>query len=183
MLLRNVLAAIAAGIIASAASASATVVAFGQPGFPAVTVAPGGFIQAYYSNDANSDIGNQSPSTVEAVMESWFGHQLNFAGGGSCGASPSYSNNCTAYDNGGGNSQKGGISNLTAQLFAVHFGNRFIAFLYSGPTNGFRIDGLRYGVSNIYAFDGASPVPIPGAVWLMGAGLAGISFAARKKRY
>src|SRR5690606_19566193 len=109
MLLRNVLAAIAAGIVASAASASATVVAFGQPGFPAVTVAPGGFIQAYYSNDANSDIGNQSPSTVEAVMESWFGQQLNFAGGGSCGASPSYSNNCTAYDNGGGNSQKGGI--------------------------------------------------------------------------
>lgn len=166
----------------AAGSASATVVPFGNPAFPAVTVAPGGFVQAFYSDDSNTDVGNQSPANVLAVMQTWFGETLTFGGGGACGASPSSANNCTAFDLGGGNSNKGGISNLTAQLFGVHFGNRFIAFLYSGPVNGFQIDGLRFGVSNIYAFNGeGTDIPVPGAIWLMGAGLAGLGFARRRQ--
>ncbi|HBK91230.1 MAG TPA: hypothetical protein DDZ68_06130 [Parvularcula sp.] len=166
----------------SAGGAAASVVSFGDPAFPSVTVAPGGFTAAFYSDDANTDVGNQSPANVLAVMQAWFGDTLTFVGGGACGAAPVVANNCSAFDNGGGNSNKGGASNLTAQLFAVHFGNRFIAFLYGGPVNGFEINGLRFGVSNIYAFNGEdSEIPLPGAVWLMGAGLAGLSFARRRK--
>ncbi len=163
--------------------ASATVIAYGQPGFPAVTVAPNTFTAAFYSDDSNTDVGNQSPANVQAVLSGWFGQSLSFVGGGSCGSSPSYSNNCTAFDNGGGNSNKGGISNLTAQIFGVHFGNRFIAFLYPGPVNGFQISGLRFGVSNIYAFNGGDTpeIPVPGAIWLMGSALAGLGFARRRK--
>lgn len=168
--------------VAAAGSASATVVPFGDPAFPAVTVSPGTFVQAFYSDDSNTDVGNQSPANVLAVMQAWFGETLTFVGGGACGASPGFSNNCTAFDNGSGPSNKGGISNLTAQLFGVHFGNRFIAFLYSGPVNGFEINGLRFGVSNIYAFNGeGNEIPVPGAIWLMGAGLAGLGFARRRK--
>ncbi len=167
---------------AAATSASATIVAFGDPAFPAVTVTPGTFVQAFYSDDSNTDVGNQSPSNVLAVMQSWFGQTLTFAGGGACGTSPGFSSNCTAFDNGNGNSNKGGISNLSAQLFGVHFGNRFVAFLFSGPVNGFEINGLRFGVSNIYAFNGeANEIPVPGAIWLMGAGLAGLGFVRKGK--
>ncbi len=165
-----------------ASGASATVVPFGDPAFPAVTVSPGTFVQAYYSDDSNTDVGNQSPANVLAVMQTWFGQTLSFAGGGACGASPGFANGCTAFDNGGGSSNKGGDSDLTAQLFGVHFGNRFIAFLFSGPVNGFEINGLRFGVSNIYAFNGeGADIPVPGAIWLMGAALAGIGLARRRK--
>ncbi len=171
---------VTAGALAAAmSSANAAVIAYGQPGFPAVTVTPNNFTAAFYSDDSNSDVGNQSPANVEAVMESWFGQQLSFVGGGACGASPTYVNNCTAFENG----VKGGVSNLTAQLFAVHFGNRFIAFLFPSAVNGFEILGLRFGVSNIYAFNGdMPPIPVPGAIWLMGAGLAGLGFANRRKK-
>jgi hypothetical protein len=165
----------------SASAANATVIAYGQPGFPAVTVSPNSFVEAYYSDSSNADVGNQSPANVQSVLQGWFGGALSFVGGGSCGASPTYTNNCTAYDNGGGNSNKGGISNLTAQIFAVHFGNRFIAFLYPGPVSGFQIDGLRFGVSNIYAFNGTPEIPVPGALWLMGSALVGLGFARRRR--
>lgn len=142
---------------------------------------PAGFTQAYYSSDSNTDVGNQSPANVLSVLSTWFGQTLTFVGGGACGASPTYSNNCTAFDNGGGNSNKGGISNITAQIFGVHFGNRFLAVLYPSAVNGFKVTGLRFGVSNIYAFNGETEVPVPGAIWLMGAGLAGLGFARRRK--
>jgi len=175
--------AAAAGLLAAFSTASAAVIAYGQPGFPGVTVTPNTFTAAFYSDDANTDVGNQSPANVLSVMQSWFGQSLTFVGGGACGASPTFANNCTAFDNGGGPSNKGGVSNLTAQLFGVHFGNKFIAFFYSGPINGFRIDGLRNGVSNIYAFSGTpEEIPVPGAIWLMGAGLAGLGFANRRKK-
>ncbi len=174
--------AAAAFSIAALSSANATVVAYGQPGFPNVAVSSNSFSQAYYSSVSNVDVGNQSPSNVQAVLESWFGQSLSFVGGGSCGSGGSYSNNCTSYDNGGGNSNKGGVSNLTAQLFAVHFGNRFIAFLFPAAVSGFQIDCLRFGVSNIYAFNGTPEVPVPGAVWLMGSALAGLGFAKRRKK-
>lgn len=183
MNIRGILGAITAGLTLSVASAaSAAVVPFGDPAFPSVTVSPGGFVQAFYSNDSNTDVGNQSPANVLVVMQAWFGETLTFAGGGACGASPSFSNDCTAFDNGNGNSNKGGISNLTAQLFGVHFGNRFIAFLYNGPIDGFEINGLRFGVSNIYAFDiEGNEIPVPGAIWLMVSALAGLGLAGRRK--
>lgn len=161
--------------IAAFSSANATVIAYGQPGFPSVTVTPNTFTQAFFSNASNTDVGNQSPANVQTVLESWFGQTLSFAGGGACGASPTYANNCTAYDNG----VKGGISNLTAQIFAVHFGNNFLAFLYPAAVNGFQIDGLRFGVSNIYAFN-APEIPVPAAAWLMASALGGLAFAARR---
>lgn len=181
VVMRFVKSIIVAGALAFGAlsSAHAAVIAYGQAGFPSVTVTPSNFTAAFYSSDSNSDVGNQSPANVETVMESWFGKQFSFVGGGACGASPTFTNNCTAFENG----SKGGISNLTAQLFAVHFGNRFIAFLFPSAVNGFEILGLRFGVSNIYAFNGDTPpIPVPGAIWLMGAGLAGLGFANRRKK-
>ena len=174
--------AAAAGLFAAISSANAAVIAYGQPGFPSVVVTPNTFTQAFYSDDSNTDVGNQSPANVETVLEGWFGQSLDFVGGGACGASPTYTNNCTTYTKGSGNSNKGGISNLTAQVFGVHFGNRFIAYIFATPVNGFDILGLRFGVSNIYAFNGTPEIPLPGAIWLMGAGLAGLGFAARKKK-
>lgn len=178
------LGALAAGValsVAAVGAASAAVIPFGNPGFPAVTVSPGMFVQAFYSDDSNTDVGNQSPANVLAVMQTWFGQSLTFGGGGSCGTSPNYTNGCTAFEVGGPNG-KGGISTITAQLFGIHFGNRFIAFLFSGPVNGFEINGLRYGVSNIYAFNGEqNEIPVPGAVWLFASALAGLGLGRRRK--
>lgn len=43
-------------------------------------------------------------------------------------------------------------------------------------------NGLRAaGLSNITEFGETDVVPIPGAIWLMGAGLAGLGFARRRK--
>ncbi|MFZ5617954.1 MAG: VPLPA-CTERM sorting domain-containing protein [Pseudomonadota bacterium] len=175
---KSVGAAVAAALSLIAFSAAhATVIAYGQPGFPSVTVTPNTFTQAFFSDDSNTDVGNQSPANVQTVLESWFGQTLYFVGGGACGASPTYANNCAAYENG----VKGGISNLTAQIFAVHFGNNFLAFLYPGAIDGFQIDGLRFGVSNIYAFN-APEIPVPAAAWLMGSALGGFAFAARRRK-
>lgn len=41
-------------------------------------------------------------------------------------------------------------------------------------------DGAGGGLSNITEF-GGNEIPVPGAIWLMGAGLAGLGFARRKK--
>ena len=180
----------AAGMLAAfvflSAEANAALYRSGDAGFPSVTTNPSNWTDAVYSDESNSDVGNQSPANVETVLESmaWFGQSLSFVGGGACGASPAYNNNCTQFDNGGGNSNKGGISNLTAAVFAVHFGNRFIAFMFDQPVNGFEVLGLRYDVSNIYAFnaDSAPTVPLPAAAWLMLAGVAGLGFAGRKTK-
>ena len=151
-----------------------------------VTTDPSNWLDAVYSDASNVDVGNQSPPTVEAVLESaaWFNTALSFVGGGACGSAPTFANNCSQQDLGGGNSNKTGESNLTANVFGVHFGNNFIAFIFENPVNGFEIFGLRFGVSNIYAFNSetAPEVPIPGAIWLMGAGLAGLQIARKKKK-
>lgn len=151
-----------------------------------ITTAPNTWLDAVYSDESNVDVGNQNPGTVETVLESaaWFNTSLSFVGGGACGSAPTFTNNCTQQDLGGGNSNKTGESNLTANVFGVHFGNRFIAFIFENPVNGFEIFGLRFGVSNIYAFNSATTpeVPIPGAIWLMGAGLAGLQIARKKKK-
>ncbi len=159
-------------------SANATVIAYGQPGFPGVTVTPSTFTQGFYSSESNADVGNQSPANVELVLEGWFGQTLSFVGGGACGASPTFQNGCTAF----GSPTKGGTTNLAGKVIGVHFGNRFIAFLYPTTISGFTISGLRFGVSNIYVFDGAPEIPVPGAIWLMGSALAGLGLAGRRKK-
>jgi len=172
---KSVLASVAgAAALVVGAVAGATVFPSTSPSFPSVTVSPSPYKIGYYSDQSNADVGNQSPANVEKVLEGWFGQNLSFVGGGSCGANGAISNNCTT-------TRGGGSSNLTAQVFGVHFGNRFIAFIFPQPVNGFQVLGLRFGVSNIYAFNGAQ-VPLPAAAWLMGAGLLGIGIAARRRK-
>ena len=128
-----------------------------------VTVTPNTFTAVRSSNQSNVDVGSQNPANVESVLESaiWFNTPLTFVGGGACGVSPNFANGCSAFENG----SKGGISNLVANVYGVHYGNNFVAVLYSELIAGFEIDGLSNGVSNIYAFNsGVSPVPVPAAL-------------------
>jgi hypothetical protein len=147
-----------------------------------VTVSPLPYSEVRSSNDSNTDIGNQSPANVKTALEStnWFNTPLTFVGGGACGIAPSFSNNCSAFSNG----TKGGTSNLEANVFGVHYGNNFIAVLYSDVVSGFTIDGLRHDVSNIYAFNGSvSQVPLPAAfpLFLMALGMLGLTGWYRRK--
>jgi hypothetical protein len=147
-----------------------------------VTVSPVPFSEVRSSDDSNTDIGSQNPANVEAALESsdWFNTPLTFVGGGACGVAPSFSNNCSAFENG----TKGGTSNLEATVFGVHYGNNFIAVLYSDAVSDFTIDGLSNGVSNIYAFNGSvSQVPLPAAfpLFLMALGILGLAGWRRRK--
>ena len=107
---------------------------------PGVTVSPTPFEKARSSDESNVDIGNQSPTNVGTVLASaaWFDTPLTFVGGGSCGASPNFANGCSAFENG----TKGGTSNIAANVYGVHYGNNFIAVLYS--RGGLRIRDQRF---------------------------------------
>lgn len=146
-----------------------------------VTVDPGAYSQVRSSNTSNTDIGNQSPANVQSALESadWFNTPLTFVGGGACGSPPNFVNNCMAVEL----QTKGGFSNLEANVFGVHFGNNFIAVMYSDLVSGFGIDGLAHGVSNIYAFNSAvSQVPLPAAFPLFIAALGLLGFFGRFRR-
>jgi len=149
-----------------------------------VTVSPLPFAAVRSTTDANSDIGAQNPATVETALESaaWFNQPLTFVGGGACGVSPAVDNGCSAFDLGGGNSNKGGTSNFEANVFGIHYGNNFIAVLYSDLVSGFEINGLRNGVSNIYAFTTVTAVPLPAAVWLFGTAILALLGVTRRRR-
>lgn len=149
-----------------------------------VTVSPLPFAAVRSSDDSNTDIGAQNPANVETVLESaaWFNRPLTFVGGGACGASPVVANGCSAFDNGGGPSNKGGTSNFEANVFGIHYGNNFIAVLYSDLVSGFEINGLRNGVSNIYAFTTVTAVPLPAAVWLFGTAILALLGVTRRRR-
>lgn len=147
-----------------------------------VTVLPVPFSQVRSSDNSNTDIGSQNPANVEAALESaaWFNTPLTFVGGGACGSPPNFANNCLATEL----QTKGGISNLEANVFGVHFGNNFIAVMYSDLVSGFGIDGLAHGVSNIYAFNSAvSQVPLPAAfpLFMAALGLLGLFGWSRRK--
>jgi len=149
-----------------------------------VTVSPLPFVAVRSSDDSNTDIGSQSPANVETALESadWFNTPLTFVGGGACGASPAFANGCSAFDNGGGNSNKGGSSTFEANVFGIHYGNNFIAVLYSDLVSTFEINGLRNGVSNIYAFTTVTAVPLPAAVWLFGTAILALLGITRRRR-
>jgi len=149
-----------------------------------VTVSPLPFAAVRSTTDANSDIGPQNPANVESKLESaaWFNQPLTFVGGGACGTSPAVANGCSAFDLGGGNSNKGGTSNFEANVFGIHYGNNFIAVLYSDLVSGFEINGLRNGVSNIYAFTTVTAVPLPAAVWLFGTAILALLGITRRRR-
>lgn len=151
---------------------------------PGVTVSPLPFVAVRSSDDSNTDIGAQNPATVEAALESstWFNRPLTFLGGGACGASPAVANGCSAFDNGGGPANKGGTSIFEANVFGIHYGNSFIAVLYSDLVSGFEINGLRNGVSNIYAFTTVTAVPLPAAVWLFGTAILALLGITRRRR-
>lgn len=147
-----------------------------------VTVSPLPFEAVRSSDQSNVDVGNQSPANVESVLESatWFNQPLTFVGGGAC-TNPA--SNCTTFDNGA--TDKGGSSTLVADVYGVHYGNNFIAVLYSDLVNGFDIAGLGNGVSNIYAFSTVvSQVPLPAALPLFFSALAmlGLGGWVRRRR-
>jgi hypothetical protein len=75
-----------------------------------------------------------------------------------------------------------GTSNFEANVFGIHYGNNFIAVLYSDLVSGFEINGLRNGVSNIYAFTTVTAVPLPAAVWLFGTAILALLGITRRRR-
>ncbi len=78
------------------------------------------------------------------------------------------------------------FSFTTAALWiAMKLGNTQI-FLFNNSGGELTIDwdrkGLRgAGLSNFTEFGETEVIPVPGALWLMGAGLAGLGFARRRK--
>ncbi len=149
-----------------------------------VTVSPLPFAAVRSTTDSNTDIGSQNPANVESKLESaaWFNTPLTFVGGGACGTSPAFANGCTAFDNGGGPANKGGSSTFEANVFGIHYGNNFIAVLYSDLVSTFEINGLRNGVSNIYAFTTVTAVPLPAAIWLFGTAMLALLGITRRRR-
>lgn len=171
--MRNGLALCAAALFACvgallAAPASAAVYAQNDAGF-----------QAFHSAPASS----WGAADVEAALEgaTWVSPQLSLIGDGECSASMTSLNGCTTYDFGGGVSHKGGVSNFTGNVFTVHFGDQFIVLLFDAPANLFQIGGTKRSVGNDYAL-ASSDIPLPGALWLMGAGIAGLAFALSVRR-
>lgn len=89
----------------------------------------------------------------------------------------------------GSENDAGGVSNLsfstTAQWIVMKLGVAGTFFLFSpaGPLEVvYARNGLMGGgLSHYTEFGEAPPIPVPAAVWLMGAGLAGLGFAKRKK--
>jgi hypothetical protein len=135
----------------------------------------GDLVKAYYSDVSNTDVGSQNEANVIGVLEGWFGTNLTFVGGGDCSV---LNIGCTADD---ANNNSGDSTKL-GNVYGVHFGNNFLAFLYSNPINDFHIEGIAHGVSNIYVFNSPSTVPIPAAAWLFGSGLACLGWVSRRRR-
>ena len=179
-------------------NANAVIIQIGQPGFMGAGTAfdSSGYIlttipntatvsDAYWFQPSNTEIGNQSPGNVELQLEAAtaFNQGLSFVGGGSCAGGVL----CTAIDLGGGNTGNQGTSSIGGLIYAIHFDNEFVAFLFDQALSSFQIDGLRFGVSNIYVYNTGGPmgavIPLPAALPLFGTALAGLVFLGwRRKR-
>lgn len=156
------------------------VVVSGQPG-PQGTFhwwSTSGYIDSWYAVPANIEVGNQSVSNVQSVLqsESWLNASLAFVGGGEC-----WTNGVFCIDQLKGGAYLGEPANV----FAIHFDNKFLALLYDDPIWLFLIAGLPNAVSNIYAFatiEDVSAVPLPAALPLFGSVLVGAYLFGRWRR-
>jgi hypothetical protein len=135
-------------------------------------------VNSWFSDQANADIGSQSPENVRLALgtAAWIGSPLTFVWGGNCDDAA----NCTTGQNNSGTWTYAGTA---ANVFGIHFGNNFIALLFADPLTAFSITGLPNGVSNIYAYNVAT-TPLPAALVLFGSGLGLFGFFdwLRRKR-
>jgi hypothetical protein len=120
-----------------------------------------------FSNDANGDLHDQSPTTIGSAIEK------EFAASG-----------LTLVDD---RDLKGSSASISTadpfKFLAIHFGQHELFFQFLTSTNNFSIttSGKAAGLSNFRAYNTPSTVPIPAAVWLFGTGLAGLLGVNRKK--
>jgi hypothetical protein len=134
------------------------------------TITPSNYGDWVYSSDSNIDVGAQNPTgAVETFIEAQLGVPVTFVGGGACGTAGIV---CS-----GGS---GSYTGTAANIFGVHFDNKFLVLEYASLINFFSIAGLGQGVSNIYAY--MSAVPLPGALILFGTALAGLGILGRRRR-
>lgn len=120
-----------------------------------------------FTNNQNTDVGNQSVDNVRSVMETQFGV------------------------NGLEDIADGSISGKVATIssvepfsyLAIHFGQHELFFKFLTAVTDFQIsiDGKAAGLSNYRAYGTPNAVPVPAAVWLFGSALAGFIGAKRKK--
>jgi|GEM_PF-6643708 len=116
---------------------------------------------------ANDAVGANNAANVENVLEGadWFGGDLILVGQEDDidGANP-YS------------------SDIDANLYFLHFGGGYMAFLFDSVQSGISIEGTPRGLSNLRAFN-VSVVPLPAALPLYGAGIALLGFIGWRKRH
>ncbi len=123
-----------------------------------------------FSNNQNSDVGNQSAANVASVMNTAFSLPLGTIHTPVVGQ----------VDNLGGGSSATISTVNPFDYLAVHAGQHELFFHWTTPITSLNIttDGQAIGLSNYRAF---SAVPVPTAVWLFGSGLLGLIGAARRK--
>jgi len=133
---------------------------------------------------AGEDFANQSYDNVGSVLKTVFGTG-NFIG------------NAGQVDSAGGNKTASFFSNIAYNYLAIHLGGTEVFFDFgstgvaAGKTLSFTTTGQ--GFSNFRAYStiaavtpppttpGTSTVPVPGAVWLFGSGLAGLIGMRKRK--
>ncbi len=121
----------------------------------------------WFTNDQNTDVGNQSVDNVRTVLETQFGVNglANVADGSISGKVTTISS----------------VNPFT--YLAIHFGQHELFFKFLTAVTDFQIsiDGKAAGLSNYRAYGTPNAVPVPAAVWLFGSALAGLIGAKRKK--
>jgi hypothetical protein len=138
-------------------------------------------LQIIYSDDAQSDINQQSPANIGVKVE----QLLNTVGSVTLASSADINNGGTA----------GSFSSsLPYNFLALHFGNNELLFDFGDAgivaNQAFSISGLPFGISNWRAYSGDSvfpnpnpaPVPVPAAIWLFGSALASLGMIGIRKQ-
>ena len=133
-----------------------------------------GFVESIFSNDSNTNLGNQGHVLTELQTSSWLNTTLTSVTneGGNCGSGGV---TCSSSGNGGSYSGTG------ANVFALHFGNDELVLVYSAAISNFSIsNGLPFGLSNIQVFDGSfgGTTPLPPALPFFALGLVMLGLLA-----